>query len=150
MIRDIIQAPDERLLRPCFPVLLWENGEFPTEARRVIGDLTETRAIGRGPGLAAPQIGEPLRIVAVDPNVFFGFTVLVNPEITDRGKQMLTETEGCMSIGRGHARFPVKRHRVVTVKFLDHNAVERIVVAKGFPARMVQHEVDHLDGKLIA
>ena len=55
-----------------------------------------------------------------------------------------------MSIGMGTLKFNVPRNQVVTVKFLTEDGVEKIAVAKGFPAFMVQHEIDHLDGKLIA
>ena len=150
MIRDIIQAPDAHLLKPSIPVRVAEDGDFPVDVYRVMKDLMDTRARGEGPGLAAVQIVEHINIVAVDPEIFYGFTVLVNPDITRRGKEVVTEFEGCMSIGRGQPRFLVRRHRVVTVKFLDHNGVERMTLAKGLPARLVQHELDHLQGKLIA
>ena len=86
----------------------------------------------------------------VDPKLFYGFVVLINPEIVQRGKQIVDSSEGCMSIGMGTIRYTVKRNQVVTVRFLTRNGTERTVVAKGFPAYLVQHEIDHLDGKMIA
>lgn len=150
MIRNIVQAPDKRLLQPSIPVRVNADGSFPEGVKQVIADLIDTRYRGRGAALAAVQIGEHLNIVVTDPNLFYGYTVLANPEITDRGKQIVAGEEGCMSIDMGRLRFKVKRHQVVTVKFLDRNGVERVVVAKGLPARLIQHECDHLHGKLIA
>ena len=149
MIRNIIQYPDKRLLQPSTPVTLREDGSYSDEVRAVISDLFQTMVKGRGYALAAVQIGESINVIAVDPKMFYGFTVLVNPEIIKRGHQIETAMEGCMSIGMGRPRFQVRRHRVITVKFLDKAGIERVQVAKGLPARIVQHEIDHLAGKLI-
>lgn len=144
-IRKILQMPDKRLLQPSAAIT-----EFSAEIKKLIADVVDTRYSGRGPGLAAVQIGEPVSIIAVDPKQFYGYTVLVNAEIINRGKQIVVGSEGCMSIGMGTISFQVKRHQVVTVKFQDRNGVEHTVVAKGFPARLAQHEIDHLSGKMIA
>ncbi len=152
MIRKIIQMPDNRLRQVSAPVvgLPGESFELAPEIKTAIADLLDTRISGRGAALAAPQIGEHVRIVVVDPKLFYGFLVLINPEIIQRGKQIVGSSEGCMSIGMGRINFTVKRNQVVTVKFLTRNGTEKTVVAKGLPAYLIQHEIDHLDGKLIA
>lgn len=122
----------------------------PVRSSEIIGDLIDTRVAHKAAGLSAVQIGIHLRVVAFDPIRFFGFIVIMNPEIVERGKDLVLEPEGCMSIGMGVPRYNVRRHRVVTVKFLDRRGVERTAVAKGFAARLIQHEIDHMDGKLIA
>ena len=152
MIRRIIQMPDKRLRQVSVPVvsLPGESFELAPEIKTVIDDLLATRISGRGAALAAPQIGEHVRVVVVDPKLFYGFLVLINPEIIERGKQIVSSSEGCMSIGMGTIKFTVKRNQVVTVRFITRNGTEKIVVAKGLPACLIQHEIDHLDGKMIA
>jgi len=144
-IREIIQGPDDRLLQPSAPV-----GELTADVRRVIDDLIDTRYLGRGAALAAVQIGEHIRVVVTDPKLFYGFKGMINPEIINRGKQIVEALEGCMSIRHGRLRFKVKRNQVVTIKFRGLDGGEHTIVAKGMPARLAQHEIDHLDGKLIA
>jgi len=143
-IRPIIQAPDPRLLQPSAPVGLF----MPISG--LVGDLISTRLEAGAAGLSAVQIGVHLRIVAVHPKEFFGFKILVNPEIVARSDEMVTTEEGCMSIGNGVPRFSVRRHKFVQVHFLDRKGEAHDFRAEGFAARLVQHEIDHLDGKLIA
>ncbi len=143
-VRPIIQAPDPRLLRPSLPVGLF----MPVS--EIVGDLINTRLEAGAAGLSAVQIGVHLRIVATHPSQFFGYKILINPEIVARSDEMVTEDEGCMSIGRGVPRFPVTRHKFVQVHFLDRNGEAHDCRAESFAARLVQHEIDHLDGKLIA
>lgn len=148
MIREIIQAPDDRLTQPSIPVQVEHLKEVLSGA--IVRDLIDTRIHHAAAGLAAVQIGVALRVVATSPIEFLGFTLLVNPEIVDRGREVVTEDEGCVSIGVGKQFFKIARHRIVTVVFLDRLGAERIVTVKGFAARLAQHEIDHLDGKLIA
>lgn len=101
-------------------------------------------------GLAAPQIGVHLRVIAVDPRGFHGFRLLINPEILELGGQVVEADEGCMSIGWGHKRFKVKRHTTARIRFIDKNGDERHANTAAFATRLICHEIDHLDGKLIA
>lgn len=146
MIKVILQTPDERLFRPSTPVAPeawdWVSPTFT--------DLVDTRFYSNALGLSAPQIGVHLRIIAVSPQACGGFTLMINPEIIQRGQELEIDKEGCMSIGRGVPRFPVRRHRIITVQFWDRDQKQHTMVLKGLGARLVQHEVDHLDGKLIA
>lgn len=145
MIREIIQAPDPRLHQPSAPIRLHLDA-----LGELVGDLIDTRVHHKAAGISAVQIGHHVRVVAVDPMRFFGFTLIVNPEIVERGRELVTDREGCMSIGHGKLRFMIRRHQVVTAKFLDRKGHERTAVCKGFAARLIQHECDHLEGVMIA
>jgi peptide deformylase len=124
--------------------------------RRLAADMAETMLDAGGVGLAAPQVHESLRIIVFrvpgerqepgEDEVPAGITVLVNPEIEPIGDEMLSGWEGCLSIPG--LRGLVPRHARIRYRGfdLDGNPVEREAV--GFHARVVQHEVDHLDGVL--
>ena len=131
------------------------------EIRRLVQDMVETMADANGAGLAAPQVHVPLRVVvfqAPEGRAEQGLsederydhtaplTVLINPEIELLDGSREGGWEGCLSVPglRGYVERPAHiRYRGVG---LDGNKIER--VAKGFHARVVQHEVDHLDGLL--
>ncbi|TAM11291.1 MAG: peptide deformylase [Nevskiaceae bacterium] len=150
MIREILKMGDARLLDHAQTVK-----EVPSAALdALVADLFDTMRAAGGVGLAAPQIGVGLRVV------IFGFehsarypdaepvpqTVLVNPEITPLGEQMVNDWEGCLSVPG--LRGVVPRHQQIHYRGVDPqgNIIER--VAEGFHARVVQHECDHLDGVL--
>lgn len=153
MIRPIVQSPANILLRPSRPVNV-----FGDVLGELFGDLIDTRIHhDRAYGLSAVQIGVPIRVVAVSPQIVAvspqivgGYSILVNPEIIDRGKALVTAQEGCLSIGHGVPRFQVERHKVVAVRFVTKTGATVEVVASDLAARVIQHEIDHLDGKLIA
>ena len=144
MIRPIIQAPDERLLQKSEPV-------FParTVLGTLIGDLIDTRHKYQAFGLSAVQIGVPLRVVVVDPRGFHGFRVLMNPEVLEIGGDIIEGTEGCMSIAWGKKTFKVTRASRARIRFMDVHGEERTAVCAAFATRLICHEIDHLDGKLI-
>jgi peptide deformylase len=140
VVREVLRYPDRRLKEKCRPAVR-------DEADRVAADLIDTmRSFPGCVGLAAPQIGEPVRIAvvdcsehpkAVDPN---GLLVLVNPRITlSEGAEL--GREGCLSIPDLTAN--VRRATAIRVEAGPVSA--RSV---GFEARCVQHELDHLDGIL--
>lgn len=145
MIVSILQVPDPRLLQPSLPV----EREALGWVAPCVQDLIDTCIGSNALGLSAVQIGKHLRIIAVSPRECLGFSVMINPEIIKRGKELVTDKEGCMSISRGVPRFPVQRNRIITVKFWDRAGADHEIVLKGLGARLVQHEVDHLDGFLI-
>ena len=113
------------------------------ELRRLIADMFDTMHHARGIGLAAPQVGrtERLAIVEVDDDRF----VLINPEIIDRNGRAKGE-EGCLSIPDIYA--DVERPETVSVRALDERFAPYEIEASGLLARCIQHEIDHLDGKL--
>lgn len=139
-VRDVLLYPDPRLKQVCVPAQ-------PADAERVAADLLETmRDFGHCVGIAAPQLGELVRVAIVDVSEHpkaessNGLLVLVNPKITG-GEGGAIAREGCLSIPDLTAN--VRRAESITVK----HAGGRIESA-GFEARCIQHEIDHLDGVL--
>ncbi len=149
-VRDILKMGDPRLLRVAKPV---EQFDTP-ELSELIADMFETMAHANGAGLAAPQIGVDLQLV------IFGFdrnerypeapavpkTVLINPTITPLGGSEVDGWEGCLSVPG--LRGVVPRWERIRYTGVDPqgNVIDR--EADGFHARVVQHEVDHLLGRL--
>ena len=118
--------------------------------QKFIDDMIETMYEYHGVGLAAPQVHEGLRLFVAmlddDPGEESEALVVVNPEITPLTQDMEEGWEGCLSIP--DIRGMVPRHKEITVKALDRNAKPMELRLRGFPARVVQHETDHLDGVL--
>jgi len=114
------------------------------EERRILCDMADSMYLNNGVGLAAVQVGIDKQLAVID--IGKGLVKLINPSIT---KKMGTETqeEGCLSVP--DAVVKVKRAKKVTVSFLDENGEVRQITAEGLFARAIQHEVDHLSGKLI-
>ncbi len=113
------------------------------ELQRLVDDMFETMHHARGIGLAAPQVGRTERIAVVE--VDDDPIVLVNPEVMERAGKAKGE-EGCLSIPDIYA--DVERPRTVTVRALDRDLRPFELEATDLLARCVQHEIDHLDGKL--
>ena len=148
MIRDVLRFPDRRLKSPSVPIA----GLGPA-ARRLADDLRDTaRHHPRTVGLAAPQIGSPWRMVYVDctdhPRVpdAAGPTWMVNP-VVERADGAEVGREGCLSLPEITAN--VSRPTGITVSFVDLEGELRRIDAAGFAARVILHEIDHLDGILI-
>jgi peptide deformylase len=149
-IREILKMGDARLLRIAEPVLSFDSPEL----HALIADMFDTMEAANGAGLAAPQIGENLQLV------IFGFTknqrypdaapvprtVLINPVIEPLGADEEEGWEGCLSVPG--LRGVVPRFARIRYRGLDPlgQPIER--EADGFHARVVQHEVDHLIGRL--
>ncbi|HYY55060.1 MAG TPA: peptide deformylase [Candidatus Dormibacteraeota bacterium] len=119
-------------------------GKVDAQIRSLIADLIDSMRAAPGVGLAAPQVGIPLRVavVEVDKKLF----TLVNPEIVERSKETQSGPEGCLSIPGYWA--DVERAMKVRVRALDKNGKRFTTTAEGFLARAFQHEIDHLDGVL--
>lgn len=138
MILEILQVGDPVLRRKCEPVK-----RFDGELSRLLDDMKETLKNAEGAGLAAPQIGVSLRVVAVD--VEEGYFEFINPVfVWQKGEQ--TGPEGCLSV-RGKAG-TVTRPDKVKIVFQDRKGDKYSLVARGFFARAICHELDHLDGIL--
>ena len=137
-IRNVVQVGDDVLRKKCFEVTA-----FDEKLASLLDDLKDTVRREEGAGLAAPQVGVVRRVVVVD--VDEGFFELVNPVITaQKGEQ--TGWEGCLSV-RGR-RGVVTRPQTVKVEYFDRAGKRKNLVAHGFFARAVCHELDHLDGVL--
>jgi peptide deformylase len=118
--------------------------EITAEIKRIIADMTETMWHQVGIGLAAPQVGLPHRILVMDDGKG-GAQALINPEIETRSGTV-REEEGCLSIPGVFG--VVERSKTITVKAMDADGKPVALEATGLKARIVQHELDHLDGVL--
>lgn len=143
MIRSILIHPDPRLKKPCLPV-----AEVTSEILAIAQDMLDTMYDAPGIGLAAPQIGVMQRIVVMDcikdgpPEPM----VLLNPEILWQSEDLSAYEEGCLSIPDQYAE--VKRPASVRVQWMDAQGATQERQFEGLWATCVQHEIDHLDGKL--
>jgi peptide deformylase len=142
---SIITLPDP-LLRKRSAVV----EHIDDELRKLADDMLDTMYAAPGVGLAAVQVGVPRRLIVLDtakgeepPQPL----VMINPEIVARGKEMREHEEGCLSIP--DVRIDIERPSSVTVRFLDREGKPQEMVAEGLLATAVQHEIDHLNGKLI-
>ena len=126
----------------------------PTEVRtstfqKLIDDMIETMVEYEGIGLAAPQVHEGVRlfVAGVEGNGDnLKIVPFINPVITPIGDETVEDWEGCLSIPDIRGRVP--RAREIKVKALDRNGRRIEISARGFTARVIQHETDHLDGVL--
>ena len=142
----ILLLGDPRLRQPCRPVLDFESLEFQEHGRRLTNALERFRSErGFGRAIAAPQIGIPLRMIAM--NLGQGSFLLVNPELTRPSVERFTLWDDCMSFPWLLVR--VERHLSVDLRYQDERAewVSRRSVEQDV-SELLQHEVDHLDGIL--
>ena len=142
---EIIKIPDPILRETSAPVETVDEN-----MRRLMDDMLETMYEAPGVGLAAIQVGIPKRVIVLDvsgdedePQPLF----MANPKIVRLGESMRMHEEGCLSIPSVHVE--IERPADVTVQYVDRNGAEQELVADGLLATAVQHEIDHLDGKLI-
>jgi peptide deformylase len=144
-IKDILIHPDPRLKTVTDPV-----AEIGTELRRLADDMLETMYAAPGIGLAAPQVGVMSRMLVMDcikeDNAIPRPMVLINPKVTWTSDDLNTYEEGCLSIPEQFA--DVERPAEVDVSWLDLDGKTQTERFDGLWATCVQHEIDHLDGKL--
>jgi peptide deformylase len=146
-LREIVSLPDPVLRRKARKVT-----GFGPELQTLIDDMVETMRQAPGVGLAAPQVGVPLRLIVIEygeeededtpPKLY----MLANPEITRFSEEVEVGTEGCLSIPGFIG--DVERATGVTVKGYNRRGQPVRIKADGWLARIFQHEVDHLDGVL--
>lgn len=150
-IRPILKMGTYSLMQPSVPLPAPAFGS--AELQSLLVDMKDSMVAANGAGLAAPQIGENVRVVIFEvknnpryPGYEVPFTVLINPVITPIGEAMEEGWEGCLSVPG--MRGAVTRHaRLRYTGFDEHGQpIDRSV--DGFHARVVQHECDHLDGVL--
>ena len=140
------------------PVLRQKAQEADLQDREgiaaLVQDLQDTLKVADGCGLAAPQIGVSLRVVIVDGDVVSDTypylkdfrRTLINPEILEESAQQVTYSEGCLSIPGIYC--DVVRPKVITVRYFNDQLQEVTETFDNFAARMIQHELSHLDGDL--
>lgn len=150
-VREILKMGDPRLLRVAQPVTAFDTDEL----HLLITDLLDTMRAANGAGLAAPQIGVDLQLVIFGSNErnprypdrpIVPPTVLINPVITPLSEAEETDWEGCLSVPGLRGQVPRWSHIRYTGFDQYGDAIDRTV--QGFHARVVQHECDHLWGKL--
>jgi peptide deformylase len=112
--------------------------------QQLIDDLIETVQHAHGAGLAAPQIGVPLRAIVTYADE--KMRIVLNPEIVEMSEDEIEQDEGCLSIPGWYG--PVRRKARVTVRGLNRKGKPIKIKSEGFEARAFQHEVDHLNGVL--
>lgn len=140
-VLEVLRFPDERLRTVAKKVT-----EIDDKIKQLVKDMFETMRDEKGIGLAATQVNVHQRVIVMDvsedqddPKVF------INPEILSMQGEMINE-EGCLSVPNNYAK--VKRAEHITVKALDENGDEFELSAEGLLAVCIQHEMDHLAGKL--
>ena len=138
---DIVLYPAPVLRKIASPVHVF-NIEVAKKAKRMNAAFDFAKAAG----IAAPQLGWSKRIIVVATSRGNPL-VMVNPEIEELSDDKATDFEGCLSLPR--LIVEVSRSRSATVKYHQVNGLEARIELEGLPARILQHEIDHLDGKLM-
>lgn len=141
---EIIVAPDPRLKLKARPV-----GTVTPDIRRIMDDMLETMYAAPGIGLAAPQIGRPLRLIVVDAAKKDEGRKpyrMADPEILWASEDVIPYEEGCLSLPEQFAE--VVRPKAVRVRYRDEDNAVKELEAEGLLAVCVQHEIDHLIGTL--
>lgn len=142
---DIIKYPDKRLSGISLPIQI-----INPEIKILANNMIETMYNNNGVGLAAPQIGQMIRMFVMDDRAneeIRNPRVIINPELEFFGNKIKSIKEGCLSVPMDF-RSDVARYEMVKLKFQDENGNQIDEVFSGFPAIIIQHETDHLDGKL--
>ena len=145
-LRQIVTLPDPILRRKAKPVT-----RFDADLQTLIDDMIETMREAPGVGLAAPQVGIPERVIVVeyaedeeDEDAPKKLYVMVNPEIKSTSEETEEGIEGCLSVPGWQGE--VERALAVTVKGQTSRGKPMKVKAKGWMARIFQHEIDHING----
>ena len=145
MKRNILLHPDPRLKKAAAPVADLSDG-----LRRLADDMVETMYSAPGIGLAAPQVGVLERLIVLDctpdDSAECGLLVMFNPQIMAQSDETSSYEEGCLSIPDHYGQ--VTRPAEVTVTWLDRDGTQQQQDFSGLWSTCVQHEIDHLNGKL--
>jgi len=139
----IIEQPNILLREPT------HNVQFPlsSEDQVLLNQMIDTMYLNKGIGLAANQVGYPKRMFVMDiTQDKSNSKIFINPFIEKRAEEKLTEEEGCLSCPNKFAN--VRRPVYVGLKWVCRHGKEQYKTFYGLPARVVQHEMDHLEGKL--
>jgi len=143
MIIDITKGADNPILRrkdnPKY-------GKVTKKTQKLLKDMEDSMIAANGVGIAATQIGINERVCHITINKNRDTFPMINPEILEYSEETETDTEGCLSLPGKWG--PVERSVKVKVRFLDAKGHEQVMIFQDFEARIVQHEVDHLNGTL--
>ena len=143
-MRLVRQFPDPALRTPARPV-----EQVDDELRALAARMTDVMEQAHGVGLAAPQLGILRRLLVYRLAADGEPRVIVNPELSDLSDETETDSEGCLSLLGGEVQVPVARSVRLVMTGLDGSGEPVRIEAEGLEARVLQHEVDHLDGVLI-
>ena len=143
-LRLVRQYPDPALRNAATAV-----AEVDDEVQRLAERMLDVMERAHGVGLAAPQLGILRRILVYRASDEDEPKVLINPELVERSDETEVGTEGCLSLLGGELQVPVARHLRVRVSGRDASGDAVDLDVEGFEARVIQHEIDHLDGILI-
>ena len=139
---DILRYPDPRLHKVASPVAVVDE-----RIRRLVDDMLETMYAAEGVGLAATQVDVHERVIVIDTSESRDQPiVLINPELVETSEEIAISEEGCLSVPEIYDK--VARHARVKVRALDRSGESRDLDAEGLLAVAVQHEMDHLLGKV--
>jgi len=136
---SIVKHPEPSLRKKSIAL-----NEIGREDRALISEMARVMYATKGIGLAAPQVGVSKRIIVFDSGS--GLVKMVNPKIISRTGRASME-EGCLSVPQRSVN--VKRAEEVKVSYMDENGKKRTGTFRGLSARVIQHEIDHINGKLI-
>jgi peptide deformylase len=158
-LREILIWPDPQLLKVSKPIELNADGSVPDDVKALVKDLFDTMYDADGVGLAAPQIGVHQRVVVVDIRAYErdddggrrevpsgeAPVALINPVFTEKSGKLEWE-EGCLSVP--HETGLVTRAARCRLEYVDLDGKKQVIEAEGLKSVALQHECDHLDGKL--
>ena len=134
------------------PILRMQAREVEEIDESVTGLVERMRGLmseARGVGLAAPQLGILRRVLVYQAGEEEPFVALVNPRLVDSGEERVADDEGCLSLGGASVIVEVERPTTIVVEATSPEGEELRIEAEGLEARVIQHELDHLDGVLI-
>jgi peptide deformylase len=143
-MRLVRQYPDPALRVPATAI-----ADVDDDVRGLVERMADIMRRSHGVGLAAPQIGVLQRVFVYRTGADDPVRALINPELGVKSEETETDTEGCLSLLGGEVTVPVERHVRVVARGLDESGEPVEVEAEGLEARVIQHELDHLDGVLI-
>ena len=143
-MRLVRQYPDPALRVPATAIAAVDD-----DVRSLVERMADIMRRSHGVGLAAPQIGVLQRVFVYRSGADDPVHVLINPELSETSDEMESDTEGCLSLLGGEVTVSVDRHIRIVARGLDEAGAPVEVEAEGLEARVIQHELDHLDGILI-
>ena len=138
--REVIKYPDNRLRKKSLPVTDYSDPVI----QKLVEDLFDTLNVTGGVGISAPQIGTNLRVIAIKTDDFQ--ELMINPVVTSAEDSKMMN-EGCLSFPGIYEN--VERFDTVDVEYMNLKGETISAIASGLPAQIIQHEIEHLDGRLI-
>lgn len=138
--REVIKYPDNRLRKKSLPVTDYSDPVI----QKLVEDLFDTLNVTGGVGISAPQIGTNLRVIAIKTDDFQ--ELMINPVVTSAEDSKMMN-EGCLSFPGVYEN--VERFDTVDVEYMNLKGETISAIASGLPAQIIQHEIEHLDGRLI-